>query len=369
MRHIAPRTNCARDFLSSLQRGRVRKGTRQQPVLEVLEPRQLLSSSGPFSFDFGTVSSPLAAGYTKVTASTSYSSSSGFGWLSGSIQDRDRGTPAVPLRDLNFTTNGTFAVDTVNGLYNITLSSGDASFAHDDEGVYIEGNLVDTITTAAGQFVTHTYQVAVTDGQMDITMKDLGGSDPNCVINALVITPQALLKASAGNNFSTNEGQSVTFAGTASGGVAPYTYQWNFGDGGTASGSLTPTYTYSTYGSYTATLSVMDSTGASAQASLVATINDVAPTVSIGGPYQGTAQSAVGFAASATEPNAAEQASLAYSWNFGDGTTATGADPSHAFAAAGIYGVTLTVTNPGGLSSQATTSVSISPAFRGALLL
>lgn len=43
-----------------------------------------------------------------------------------------------------------------------------------------------------------------------------------------------------------------------------------------------------------------------------------------------------------------------YAWNFGDGTTATGVRPSHAYASAGSYAVTLTVTDNAGTTAQKT---------------
>ncbi|WP_116452192.1 PKD domain-containing protein [Blastococcus litoris] len=41
---------------------------------------------------------------------------------------------------------------------------------------------------------------------------------------------------------------------------------------------------------------------------------------------------------------------LTYAWDFGDGTTSTEANPTHTFASTGSYSVTLTVTDPGGLT-------------------
>jgi serine protease len=46
-------------------------------------------------------------------------------------------------------------------------------------------------------------------------------------------------------------------------------------------------------------------------------------------------------------------------WDFGDGTTSTATNPSKTYANAGTYPVTLTVTDNGGLSSQATQQVSV----------
>jgi PKD repeat protein len=41
-----------------------------------------------------------------------------------------------------------------------------------------------------------------------------------------------------------------------------------------------------------------------------------------------------------------------YAWNFGDGQTSSAAQPSHSYAASGVYTVTLTVSGPGGSVTQ-----------------
>lgn len=57
-------------------------------------------------------------------------------------------------------------------------------------------------------------------------------------------------------------------------------------------------------------------------------------------------------AAGSSDPDAGD--SLDYTWSFGDGTTATGKAPSHAYDSGGQRTVTLTVTDPTGLTATAT---------------
>lgn len=50
-----------------------------------------------------------------------------------------------------------------------------------------------------------------------------------------------------------------------------------------------------------------------------------------------------------------------YSWNFGDATTATTANPTHVFAAGGVYNVVLTISNGAGCTSSIAHSVTVLP--------
>jgi hypothetical protein len=147
----------------------------------------VVSAAPPLRYDFGTAASPVAAGWTGVAHTTTYAAERGYGWLAGTIGSRDRAVGDALTRDLNLTEVGTFVVDLKSGTYEVTAVIGDPAAAHDEMGVYLEGALAATVTTATGQLVTRTWRVVVTDGRLTLLLDDLGGSDPNVVINALSV--------------------------------------------------------------------------------------------------------------------------------------------------------------------------------------
>jgi PKD repeat protein len=78
---------------------------------------------------------------------------------------------------------------------------------------------------------------------------------------------------------------------------------------------------------------------------------------SVGGPYTGFSGRAVQFDGSkSNDPNGL---ALSYAWNFGDGATGTGVQPTHTYAKAGTFTVQLTLTDSAGLSATASTTATI----------
>ena len=156
-------------------------------------------------YDFGTSSSPVAPGHIAVTGSA-YSSSVGFGWVSGSIGARDRGASSSDLnRDFNFTSGtGSFVVDVPDGTYDVTLTMGDASFAQGPWDLYLEGVFQATQSTSAGASLESTYQVEVSDGQLTL----LFDTSKNAPIQALRI-------ADAGSSVLVNMGSGQIVEGGA----------------------------------------------------------------------------------------------------------------------------------------------------------
>ena len=143
-------------------------------------------------------------------------------------------------------------------------------------------------------------------------------------------------------------------------------FAWDFGDGNTASGMM-PTHTYSAADNYTVELVVDDGNGGSASSVTSAAISappaNIAPVADPGGPYSGEPGQMITFDGSGSaDPNGDV---LAYSWDFGDGSTGSGVSPTHAYTTAANYTVTLTVSD-GQLETSVTTTaeIAVAPANR-----
>ena len=137
--------------------------------------------------DFGKSTSPVASGYRRLLETDVYAESVGYGWQENTIKSYDRATGGDLLRDFHYAPQGTFLVNLPNRRYEVVLSMGDAGGLHDQMAVFLEGTQVDTVNTAAGQYVTKTYPIAVNDGQLTLKIVDLGGTNANFVINALEV--------------------------------------------------------------------------------------------------------------------------------------------------------------------------------------
>lgn len=88
-------------------------------------------------------------------------------------------------------------------------------------------------------------------------------------------------------------------------------------------------------------------------------IRNTDPVASVGGPYFGQQGAPLAFNAGASSDPDGD--ALTFTWDFGDGTTAEGANPSHTFESSGIYTVILTATDARGAAVSREIQVPISP--------
>ncbi|UQZ82199.1 Rhamnogalacturonan endolyase YesW precursor [Paenibacillus konkukensis] len=133
-------------------------------------------------FDFGSDTSPLAPGYTRVSNTTIYTAARGYG-LDRSVNNRDRGTAEPLLRDFTVGTDYGFMVDLPNGEYSVRVVSGDA-IASNKTDISIEGVSYGTLSSASGSYAELIRTVHLADGQMNFQF----GRDGRA--NAIEITPQ-----------------------------------------------------------------------------------------------------------------------------------------------------------------------------------
>lgn len=100
------------------------------------------------------------------------------------------------------------------------------------------------------------------DGKPDLAVSNWGGNSVPSV-SILINTYNRPPIAEAGPDQSVNEGDTVTFSGSFIDADLDdtHTISWDFGDGSTDSGTLTPTHVYANSGVYTVTLTITDSGG------------------------------------------------------------------------------------------------------------
>ena len=111
------------------------------------------------------------------------------------------------------------------------------------------------------------------------------------------------LDVSAGGTYEGTTGASISFTGTVIGGVEPYSWNWNFGDGENSS-VQNPTHTYNTPGEYIITLYVSDSQGSEGVGTTTAIISSNPPeTPTITGEAEGAAGKEHNFTVSTTDPD------------------------------------------------------------------
>jgi PKD repeat protein len=139
-------------------------------------------------------------------------------------------------------------------------------------------------------------------------------------------------------------------------------YSWHFGDGETANGS-TVTHIYSSPGTYVVWLYIYDNENGTASDSGEVTVlyNDTTnePPVAEANPYYqevSVGEDAWLYGGNSYDPDGKI---VSYEWDFGDGSSGSGMNISHAYTSPGMYYVVLTVTDDDGATDTDTVIVNV----------
>jgi len=130
----------------------------------------------------------------------------------------------------------------------------------------------------------------------------------------------------------------------------PVSWLWNFGDN-TTSNLQNPTHTYSSPGTYTVTLIVTSNAGCIDTVSINVDVVNIQPVATFS--YNNI------ICTGECVFNNLSQWSTSFSWDFGDNTYSTAANPSHTYQQPGVYAVTMIAYDSAGCADTVTQNVNI----------
>ena len=283
----------------------------------------------------------------------------------------DISPPAVTPTVTNLIPVGSFA-SSATGLtatFNAAASSDADGTVASYQWNFGDGSPVQTVGTTT---TTHVFATAGTY-TVNLVVLDAQGAASSVVSHNITVAPlppvnqpPVAVFVPAVNNLSVgvNASQSTDPDGTVTG------YAWNFGEPASASNTasgVSAAHTYAAPGSYTVTLTVTDNAGASAVSQQQVTVN-VPPNVSPVASFVAVPNALlVAFNGAASLD--ADGSIASYAWNFGEpssgaansATSATSSSATRAYAAAGSYTATLTVTDNQGATGIKQLSVTVGP--------
>jgi PKD repeat protein len=202
---------------------------------------------------------------------------------------------------------------------------------------------------------THSYVAA---GNYRVNL--LSTSNLGCIDSFdahVVVEPSPIANYSINDNTQCLDGNSFSFTDMSTGGSGSLTYDWDFGDGTSAS-SQNPSHTYSVAGTYQVKLLI--SYGAYCKDSLTKQV-EVYHMPSASFNVNDSTQCLDGNQLNFSNTSAISSGSLNYEWSFGDGQTSTLTSPQHSYTASGQYNIKLLVVSSNACRDSAQKSIDIWP--------
>ena len=219
-------------------------------------------------------------------------------------------------------------------------------------------NFGDGSATTSATNPSHTYTTA------GIYTVKLYASNPNgCTFTidstVLVITVKSdtihanfsIAKVDSCTQFTAN----FTNSSTNTGSSAATTYNWNFGDGTSFTGTTPPLHSFPSAGTYTVTLTMSDTNACNSPSvfTQVVSFNPTLVTAAFLMPDSICMPALVSFTDKSTN-------ATSWSWTFGDGNSSGASNPINTYATTGNYVVTLVAGNPNSCNKLDTIKKTIS---------
>ncbi len=227
-------------------------------------------------------------------------------------------------------------------------------YAGDPESTF-QWNFGDGTSNATTRDATHVYQDAGTF-TVRLTIVDYFNESVTLVRTGYVtVLPNLVPFANFTSPAAGIAGIPVAFTFTGTLGDVPNTFQWDFGDGTGNSTDQNPGHVFGSPGTYSVTLTVMDTDGDAStkfvqdHLTIAADLLPVANFTADGLVVLVNETVTFSFTGSrGNEPSS-------FQWDFGDlNGPASGENPAHAYASPGVFSVTLTVTDADGDSDSIT---------------
>ncbi|HZY70943.1 MAG TPA: PKD domain-containing protein [Thermoplasmata archaeon] len=152
----------------------------------------------------------------------------------------------------------------------------------------------------------------------------------------------------------------VAFSAAGSSGLAPYAFNWSFGDGSPPAASAWANHTYTVSGAFTARVNVTDAAGGWATYAIPIRVVDPVVAHANVTPLLGPAPLTVTYSA---VPSGGSS-SYSYAWTLGvPGVSSTSPSGTYTFSTAGTYVIHLNVTDMFGDSGQQNLTVRVAPSL------
>ena len=194
--------------------------------------------------------------------------------------------------------------------------------------------------------------VVYTGGTYNVTVTDTAGCSGS-ITSTVIVNPIPVPNFTATNICIGNTTTFTDISSVTTGSIN--SWMWDFGDG-SFSAQQNPTHTFASSGTYNVILAVKSSSGCQNSVTKTVTVNPL-PVANFN-----FINSCQGSAVNFTDNSSVSSGNITtYAWTFGDGSTSSAQNPSHAFAASGNYNVSLQVTTAGGCTNTIVRTITVYP--------